>query len=172
MTKLCPLRARSTMSTCEMMRLTCGLIVWTYLCLFGVFVLIENFSPIWRRYHDRGERLQILTYARHLWPLRSDGFLAFNPYFDTGHPFIMVISEDRWNSPLLPSAASACFYDLGLSRLGFEHRLRGKRSTLAHCTTAAALREYNRQHSYVDMQHNYVQKWDNYVHVGKCWMLT
>ena len=41
-----------------------------------------------------GEVLQILTYARHLCPLSSEGSLACHTYCDTGHPFIMVISED------------------------------------------------------------------------------
>ena len=38
-----------------------------------------------------GEGLQILTYAQLSWP---EGFLACRAYCDTGHPFIMVISED------------------------------------------------------------------------------
>ena len=38
-----------------------------------------------------------------------------------------VFSEDPWHSHLLPSVGSGsvtiCFYDLGLSRLGFEHSI-------------------------------------------------
>ena len=75
------------------------------------------------------------------------GFLACHTYYDTGHPFIMVISEDLWHSHLLPrfssGAVTTCFYDLGLSRLEFEYptfRLLGQRSALAHCTTAAGIR--------------------------------
>ena len=41
-----------------------------------------------------GEVLQILTYAVHLRPLSSEGSLACDIYCDTGHPFIMVISEE------------------------------------------------------------------------------
>ena len=41
-----------------------------------------------------GEGLQILTYARHLWPLSSKGSYACHTCCDTGHPFMMVISED------------------------------------------------------------------------------
>ena len=41
-----------------------------------------------------GEWLQILAYARHSWPLSIDGSLACHTYCDTGHMFIMVISED------------------------------------------------------------------------------
>ena len=40
-----------------------------------------------------GEGLQILTYARHLWPLSSAGSLACHKYCYTGHPFIIVIVE-------------------------------------------------------------------------------
>ena len=41
-----------------------------------------------------GEGLQILTYARHLWPLSSEGSLACHTYCDTGHPCLMAFSED------------------------------------------------------------------------------
>ena len=46
---------------------------------------------------------QILTYARHLRPLSSEGSLACHLYCDTGHPFKMVMSEDPWHSHVLPS---------------------------------------------------------------------
>ena len=87
------------------------------------------------------ERLQILTYARHSWLLSIEGSLACHNYCDTGHPFIMVISKDPWHSHLLPSvcswAVTTCFYDLGLSRLGFEHQ--AFRLSQPHCATAAVL---------------------------------
>ena len=66
------------------------------LCLLvslGFFVPLENFHT----YGDvdiAGEVLQILTYARHSWPLNSEGSLACHTYCDTEHPFIMVIFED------------------------------------------------------------------------------
>ena len=41
-----------------------------------------------------GKGLQILTYVRFSWTLSSEGFLACHTYCDTGHPFIMFISED------------------------------------------------------------------------------
>ena len=50
-----------------------------------------------------GERLQILTFGRHPWSLNTEGSLACHTYCDTGHPFIMIISEDPWHSHLLPS---------------------------------------------------------------------
>ena len=61
----------------------------------------------WIVFHPYGdvtiinERLQILTYTRHSWQLGSKGSLTCHTYCDTGHLFIMVISEDPWHSHLL-----------------------------------------------------------------------
>ena len=98
--------------------------IFLFVCLFGVY------RPTWR---IAGEGLQILTYTRHSWPLSILGSLACHAYCDTGHPFIMVISEDPWHSHLLPSVKQWKFHYLflGLSRLGFAHstfRSRGQRS--------------------------------------------
>ena len=74
----------------------------SFVCLFvcmGVFVPLENFSLIWIRQYYRW-RLQILTYARHLRPLSSEGTLACHTYCNMGQPFKMVISEDPWHSYL------------------------------------------------------------------------
>ena len=107
---------------------------FVFVCLFGFL----SHSRIFHSYKDvtmTGEGLQILTYARCLWSLSSEGSLVCHTYYDTGHPLIKVISEDPWHSHLLPSvgreADTTCFCDLGLSRLGFEHptfRLLGDRS--------------------------------------------
>ena len=48
----------------------------------------------------KAANFKILTYALHSWPLSSEGC---HNYCDTGHPFIMVISEDPLHSHLLPS---------------------------------------------------------------------
>ena len=67
---------------------------------------LSSHSRIVHSYGDvtiAGEGLQILTYARHSWPLSSKGSLTCHTYCDTGLPFIMVISEDPWHSHLLPS---------------------------------------------------------------------
>ena len=108
--------------------------VWFY----WVFNLLKNFSPI-GDVTIAGVELQILTYAGHLWPWSSEGSLACHTYCDTGNPFIMVISEDPWHSHLFPSiwqwSYHYLFWDLVLSRLGFEHptfRLRGERSNPMH----------------------------------------
>ena len=51
------------------------------------------------------------TYARHTWPLSSEGSLACHTYCDMEHPFIMVISEDQWHSHVLPSVWQwSCHY--------------------------------------------------------------
>ena len=112
-----------------------------YICLFVcLFVCcFLSSSRIFHSYTDvtiTGEGLQIFSFARHSWPLSSEGSIACLTYCDTGHSFLMVISEDPWHSHLLPSVWQwGChylfFFDLGLSRLGFEHpifRLRGERS--------------------------------------------
>ena len=92
----------------------------------GFYVPLENFSLMETSITISGEGLQILTYARHSWPLSSQCSLASNTYCDTGHPFIMVISEDPWHSrdPTLTTpcrtfssgAVTTCFYDLRLSQ--------------------------------------------------------
>ena len=96
-----------------------------FVCLFwGVF---RPNREIFFSYGDdtiAGEGLQILTYARYSWPLSSEGSLACHTHYDTGHLFIMVISEDPWHSHLLHSvwqwSCHYLFYDLGLSRLGLS----------------------------------------------------
>ena len=98
-----------------------------------------------------GEGFQVLTYARHLFALSSEGSSACHTYCETGHPFIMVISENPWHLHLLPSVlqwnCTYLIYDLGLSRQGFEHPticLRG--DALTHWATAAGI-EYRKKHN-------------------------
>ena len=78
-----------------------------------------------------GEGLQILTYARHLWTLSSESSLACHTYCHTEHP------DDPSAKRFSSGAVTTWFYDLGLSRLRFEHqtfRLQGKRpNPLRHC---------------------------------------
>ena len=59
----------------------------------GFMVPLENFYSF-GDFTITGERLQILAYVRYLGPLGSDVSLLCHTYCDTGHPFIMVISED------------------------------------------------------------------------------
>ena len=105
-------------------------------CLFG----LSSHPRIFHSYGDitvTSEGLQTLIYARHSWPLTSEGSLACHTFCDTAHPFIMVISEDTDNHTYCwafgSGAVTTCFCDLGLSRLGFEHpnfRLRDQPSNL------------------------------------------
>ena len=94
-----------------------NLFVWSF----------SSHSRILHLYGDvtiAGERLQILTYARHSWPLSSEGCLMTLPHnCDTG---ILLkwykIFEDSWHScrAFTSGAVTICFYDLiGLSQLGF-----------------------------------------------------
>ena len=66
-----------------------------------------------------GEGLQIFPYARHSWPLSSE---ASTPKTRDTHTYCQAFSSGD---------VITCFYDLGLSRLGFEHptyHFRGQRS--------------------------------------------
>ena len=72
-------------------------------------------------------------------------------YCDTEHPFIMLISEDVWHSHLLPNvwkwSSPTCFYDLGLSRLGFEHQT----FRMGGGEHSNRLRHYSGQHTFIYM---------------------
>ena len=102
------------------------LLYWMIVCLF-VWGLLSH-SRIFHSYGDvtiTGEGLQILTYVAHSWPLSSEGSLACHTYCDTGHKFIMVISrtcDTQTDCQAFSSGAvTTCFYNLGLSQLGFKH---------------------------------------------------
>ena len=76
----------------------------SFVCLFTrIFRPIREFFNLNGDVPITGEGLQILTYVRHLWQLSSEGSLAWHTYCDTGHPFIMGITEDPWHSHWLPS---------------------------------------------------------------------
>ena len=84
--------------------------VCLFVCLFGVFRPTREFFTHMET-SPAGEGLQIFTFDRHSWPLSSEGSLTCHTYCDTGHPFIMVISEDPWHSHLLPSVWQwSCHY--------------------------------------------------------------
>ena len=82
--------------------------VKTYVCGF------PSHLRIFHSYGDitmTGDGLQILTYARHLWTLNSEGSLACHTSCEAGHPFIMLISQDPWHIHLLPSVWQwSCHY--------------------------------------------------------------
>ena len=79
-----------------------------FVCLFVCLFVCCGISSHSRIVHSyvyvifAGEVLQtLMTFARHSWPLSSDGSLACHTYCDTGHPFTMLISEDPSHSHLL-----------------------------------------------------------------------
>ena len=66
-----------------------------FVCLFLCWSLSSH-SRIFQSYGDvtiAGEGLQFFTYARHSWPLSSEGSLTCHTYCYTGLSFIMVISD-------------------------------------------------------------------------------
>ena len=87
-----------------------------FVCLF-VCLFVCGFKSHTRIIYSYGdatttsEGLQILTYARHSWQLSSYGSLACHTHCDTGHPFIMIISEYPWHPHLMPSVWQwSCHY--------------------------------------------------------------
>ena len=76
--------------------------------------ILSSISRIFHFYGDvtiAGEGLQMLAFARHSWPLSSEGSNTCHTYCDTTLPLIMVISEDPWHSHLLPSVWHwSCLY--------------------------------------------------------------
>ena len=99
-----------------------------YVCLLVCFLRSTGeFSVIWRRHHYRWRAANFDPCSA----LMAIEQWACHTYCDTGHPFIMVISEDPLHSHLLPGVLQlSCHYLLLrlLSRLGFEHttfRMRG-----------------------------------------------
>ena len=79
------------------------------ICLFvgwyGFFCPIREFFT-----HNCRWRAADFAFARHLRPLSSEGYFAWYTYCDTGHPSIMVISED----PLHTSFAERLVVELSL----------------------------------------------------------
>ena len=68
-----------------------------FVCL-GVFVPFNNFSHISRRHHCWWRTSNFDLYSA-LIAMSSEGSLACHTYWDTGHPFMMVITLDLWHIP-------------------------------------------------------------------------
>ena len=98
--------------------------VCLFVVCFGFFVHLEHFSLILRRHYYRW-KAQILTYARHWWPLSSEGSLTSTPTVTRG--IRLQRSSPRTSDTYTfcwtfdSGAVTTCFSDLGLSRLEFEH---------------------------------------------------
>ena len=85
-------------------------------CLFGVFRRTQYSYPI-HSYEDvtiTGEELKILKYAFELWPFSSEGPSVWHTYCDTGHLFMIVISDDPWHSHLLLNVLQSRYHYLFL----------------------------------------------------------
>ena len=92
-----------------------------FVCLFvclGFFVPLENLLLIWRRHYYRWRATTYFDICSALKDIEQ--WATCHTYCDTGQMFIMVISEDPWNSHLLPSVWQWSSHDLGLSRPGIE----------------------------------------------------
>ena len=79
-------------------------IQWNFLfsCLFGVLRPTSRFFHSYKDVTITGEGLQILTCARHLWPLSSDGLQRVTPTMARGiHSYWSYM--DPWHSHLLRS---------------------------------------------------------------------
>ena len=109
-------------------------------CLFGVFRPTREFFYSFGDVTITGEGLQILTNARHLWPLSSEGSLACQTYCGAsiynGHlrgPITLTSLAER----LAVELSLPVLNDLGMLWLVFNHstsRLRCE--TLTHCANA------------------------------------
>ena len=69
--------------------------------------------------------LPILNYTRHSWPRSSEGSLACHTYCDllcTCFSSSMTRDTHTCGRAFSSGAITTCFYDGGLSRLGFEHQ--------------------------------------------------
>ena len=91
-----------------------------FICLFS------SHSIIFHSYQEvtiTGEGLPIFFLSWHSLTMSNEGSLTCHSYCDTGHPIKMVISEDLRHL-LLNIQQMSChhrFFDLDLSRQGFEH---------------------------------------------------
>ena len=101
-----------------------------FVCL-GVYRPTQNFSLKSRCHHYRWRAayFNLCSALMSIEQWSSEGSLVCHTYGDTGHPFILVISENPWHShtPIAERLA------VEPSRLGFEHptfSLQGERSNL------------------------------------------
>ena len=111
--------------------------IWLFVSLFvclGFIVLFENFTLIWRRPHYRW-KVANFDLSSALIAIEQLGFLNSVPHL-LWHGASVYNGHLRGPVTLIPVAErlvvdlslKICFYDLGLSRLGFENRIRGQRS--------------------------------------------
>ena len=94
-----------------------------FVCLRFI-VPVENFSLIWRRHHYRW-RAANFDLCSALMAIEQWGFFSVPHLLWHGTFVYNGHLRGPWHSHLSPSvwqgSCPSCFYDLGLSRLGFEH---------------------------------------------------
>ena len=121
----CDCRKLYWISFLEML-VNCSTSFVLFLCLFGVF--FSN-SRVYHSFGDvaiTGKGLHISMFARHLWPLNSEGSLLGNNYCGKGHSFKMGIPEVLWHSHWQEFWQLRCHYPF--------YRLSGWDSNIQHPT--------------------------------------
>ena len=106
---------------------------WLFVC-FGFSLPLEVFFTHMKRdFTITDEELQMLTYARHPWPLSREGSLACHTYCDTENQCIMVISEDPWHSHLSLSVYQWRWFYMHLRLRSVVVGIRIPNTPLANC---------------------------------------
>ena len=121
------------------------------ICFLGVsFSSISIiFHSFWRRHYCRW-RAALFYPCSALMANEQWGSLVCHTYCDTGHPFnghlrgpvTLTLNAE----PFVSGTVTTCFYDLGLSWLGFQHPtilLRGELSNPLHHRRAACMYFWN-----------------------------
>ena len=92
------------LDTCKLEYSTCLFVCFEFfvplIFFFFFFWSLSSHSRIFHSYEDAtiaGEGLKMLTYARHSWPLSSEGSLTYHTHCDTGPPFIMVVPLENFS---------------------------------------------------------------------------
>ena len=98
--------------------------VTTFFVCWGVFVRLANFSLIWRRHHYRWRTANFdlcsALIASEQWGFFSVPYLLWQgASVNNGHQ--RTLDTHTSCRAFSSGAVTICSYDLGLSRLGFEH---------------------------------------------------
>ena len=144
-------------------------------CLFIFFLGFENFSLIWRRHHYRWWAANFLCLCSALMPFEHWGFVSVQRLLWHGasayNGFLLRIRDNHTYCQAFRSGAvTTCFYELGLSRLGFEHPTFLLRvNALTHRATAAVSWFLIRLWlTFVQMEGHALYEWEIIVKKGRC----
>ena len=115
-----------------MQNINLGLVCFGEKFSSGFFVPLENVSLIWRR-HRCWWRSANFYLCSTLISIKQSGFLACHTHSDTGHMFIMVISQDMKHSYLLSSVEQwSCHYLFPTYIRSVAAGIRGKRGACSN----------------------------------------